>query len=200
MIELEEKIRYFTEIAYDAASKEAAKIISDHKDKLDQELKEYMTAKTEAANTLVSASRTKALRDMNRQVSEEQGKLRRDHIEQQMRYKAQLFQEVKEKADAFRKRPEYTKYLTEKIEEAKEYAGDSTLHIYISTEDADKQEELFKASGIKQEISEDDFLGGLLSIIPDKNILIDHTFKSNMAKLEKNFHFEITSGDGGQKS
>ena len=60
--------------------------------------------------------------------------------------------------------------------------------------DASVAEELEKRTGIRPQISQNSFLGGIRAVIPEKNVLIDYTFNTLLEAEKENFNF-----DGGLK-
>ena len=60
--------------------------------------------------------------------------------------------------------------------------------------DKDLAEEIERRTGIRPQISQNSFLGGIRAVIPEKNILIDYTFNTLLEAEKENLNF-----DGGLK-
>ena len=81
-------------------------------------------------------------------------------------------------------------------EKADEYTIDISLTGFFAFEsddslaDEDKKEYLEKSTGMTMSISEEDFIGGLRSVIPGRNILIDHSFKGALEKEYQEYTFK----------
>ena len=61
------------------------------------------------------------------------------------------------------------------------------ITIYIDSDDSALLDDLKKATGANIEIYDKEFLGGTRTIVPEKNILIDHSFKSRLADEQEQF-------------
>ena len=90
--------------------------------------------------------------------------------------------------------PEYTDWLEDKVKKALKAAQGDQVEIYLSSGDEALAEELEKRTGIRPQISQDSFLGGIRAVIPEKNILIDYTLLTLLESEKENFNF-----DGGLK-
>ena len=101
-----------------------------------------------------------------------------------------LFSEVKGLLESFTKTPEYENYLTAKIKEALDFAGNDEITIYLSPEDRSLAEKLQHTTGTAIQLAKDSFLGGIRATIPQKNILIDHSFAGNFEAAYKEFKFD----------
>ena len=67
------------------------------------------------------------------------------------------------------------------------FAKDDKLTIYINKTDAHLKEDLEAATHVELMISNIDFFGGIRSVIPDRNILIDNSFMSKLREEKMNF-------------
>ena len=133
---------------------------------------------------------TSARREINKALSAEQLTIKRDWTRKQNELKEKIFSEVKELLESFTKTPEYENYLTAKIKEALDFAGNDEITIYLSPEDRSLAERLQQTTGAAIQLAKDSFLGGILATIPHKNILIDHSFSGNFETAYKEFKFD----------
>ena len=95
---------------------------------------------------------------------------------------------------AFLSSPQYADWLEDKVKKALDAAQEDPLEIYLSPGDKDLAEEIERRTGIRPQISQNSFLGGIRAVIPEKNILIDYTFNTLLEAEKENFNF-----DGGLK-
>ena len=86
--------------------------------------------------------------------------------------------------------PEYQDYLCQKIQKAREFAGNDQIFIYLSPEDSALQRSIVAKTGFTVEISDEPFMGGIKATIPAKNILIDNSFAAKFDAAKKNFTFD----------
>ena len=128
--------------------------------------------------------------EINKALSAEQLTIKRDWTRKQNELKEKIFSEVKGLLESFTKTPEYENYLTAKIKEALDFAGNDEITIYLSPEDSSLAEKLQHTTGTAIQLAKDSFLGGIRATIPQKNILIDHSFAGNFEAAYKEFKFD----------
>ena len=86
--------------------------------------------------------------------------------------------------------PDYEEYLCRKIREARDFAEDDEVQIFLSANDKDRLNTLIEKTEVPLQISQEDFLGGIRAEIPQKNILIDNSFSENLASMQQEFKFD----------
>ena len=187
---IDEKLEHFYKTSVDAAKEQAAKDIEAHRASLAAMLAEYKKTQTESAESEIKAETEHVRREINKALSAEMITLKRDWSKKQNLLADQLFSEVKARLEAFTKDPEYLDYLDKKIREARDFAGEDELHIYLSADDRDKLEVMTQKSGFPLEVSGDSFIGGIKATIPEKNILIDNSFQENFNAVRGEFQFD----------
>lgn len=92
--------------------------------------------------------------------------------------------------DEYMKTEEYKELLVSYIAKAARFADGNPLTIYINSSDQDKKEFLEKRTGMTVTVSEEDFIGGIRSVVPGRNILIDHSFSGALEKEYEEFTFK----------
>ena len=187
---IDEKLQHFYDVSLDEAREDAAKAIQDHKEYLQKVLEEHKQSRTQTAETEVKAEAEHVRREVNKALSAEQITLKRDWSIRQNELKESLFAEVKNKAQQFTASPEYSDYLCRRIKEAREFAGDDEIQIYLSAGDESLVNSLTEKTGCSLQLSSEDFLGGIRAEIPAKNILIDNSFATNLDTMRKEFKFD----------
>ena len=187
---IDEKLQHFYEVSLDEAREDAAKAIQDHKAYLEQVLEEHKQSRTQTAEAEVKAEAEHVRREINKALSAEQITLKRDWSLRQSEFKESLFAEVRDKALRFTSTPEYSDYLCRRIKEAKDFAEDDEIQIYLSAGDKELADALSAKTGCTLLVSSEDFLGGIRAEIPGKNILIDNSFATNLAAMRKEFKFD----------
>ena len=187
---IDEKLSHFYDITVEDARTKAAAILEEHKEALEKMTAERKALSEENAQAQIKAETANARREVNKALSAEQLTIKRDWTKKQNELKEKLFSEVKELLDSFTKTPEYETYLTGKIKEALDFAEDDEISVYLSPEDSALAEKLQQATGAMIQIAKDSFLGGIRATIPQKNILIDHSFAGNFEAAYKEFKFD----------
>ena len=187
---IDEKLSHFYDITVEDARTKAAAILEEHKEALEKMTAERKALSEENAQAQIKAETANARREVNKALSAEQLTIKRDWTKKQNELKEKLFSEVKELLDSFTKTPEYETYLTGKIKEALDFAEDDEISVYLSPEDSALAEKLQQTTGVTIQIAKDSFLGGIRATIPQKNILIDHSFAGNFEATYKEFQFD----------
>ena len=187
---IDEKLSHFYDITVEDARTKAAAILEEHKEALEKMTAERKALSEENAQAQIKAETANARREVNKALSAEQLTIKRDWTKKQNELKEKLFSEVKELLDSFTKTPEYETYLTGKIKEALDFAEDDEISVYLSPEDSALAGKLQQTTGVTIQIAKDSFLGGIRATIPQKNILIDHSFAGNFEAAYKEFKFD----------
>lgn len=187
---IDEKLQHFYDVSLDEAREDAAKAIQDHKEYLQKVLEEHKQSRTQTAEAEVKAEAEHVRREVNKALSAEQITLKRDWSLKQNELKETLFAEVRNKALQFTSTPEYEDYLCRRIKEARDFAEEDEIQIYLSAGDRELLDSLSAKAAYPLQVSSEDFLGGIRAEIPAKNILIDNSFATNLAAMRKEFKFD----------
>ena len=190
----EEKLQHFYKVSIESAKEEAAKAISQYRDSLEEELEKHKKAKKAASESQFKIESENAAREVNKALSSEHLHIKRRLSKKHQELEEKLFAEVEEMLRAFLSSPQYADWLEDKVKKALDAAQEDPLEIYLSPGDKDLAEEIERRTGIRPQISQNSFLGGIRAVIPEKNILIDYTFNTLLEAEKENFNF-----DGGLK-
>lgn len=186
---IEVKLKHFRETAIQQARALSEDLVESHQQDMASQETEHKLAKKKSADLTLKLESENARREASRVLATSQLELKHSISRKQLELKDQLFDEVKQLLAEFKKSPDYEFYLLKKIHEAVEFAGEDTLHIYLTREDADMLDTLKEKSGFPLEVSVDSFDGGIFATIPEKNILINNTFKDSLKAVYKEFTF-----------
>ena len=129
---IDEKLSHFYDITVEEAHEKAAAILDEHKAALEKMAEEHKTLSEENAQTQIKAETASARREINKALSAEQLTIKRDWTRKQNELKEKIFSEVKGLLESFTKTPEYENYLTAKIKEALDFAGNDEITISLS--------------------------------------------------------------------
>ena len=190
----EEKLQHFYKVSIESAKEEAAKAISQYRDSLEEELEKHKKAKKAASESQFKIESENAAREVNKALSSEHLHIKRRLSKKHQELEEKLFAEVEEMLRAFLSSPQYADWLEDKVKRALDAAQEDPLELYLSPGDKDLAEEIERRTGIRPQISQNSFLGGIRAVIPEKNILIDYTFNTLLEAEKENFNF-----DGGLK-
>lgn len=186
----EEKLQHFYEVSVENAKEEAEQAVTEYEQVLEASLEEHRQAKMRQMEMELAAETDHAKRQMNKTLSAEQLRIRKQLSQKQDQLKTELFDAVSSKLAAFRKTPEYPRYLERKAQEARKFAGEDELILTLGAGDAAIAQSLGALTGGKVEVAPEDFGGGLRAVIPSKNILMDNTFDSLIQGEQEAFTFD----------
>ena len=186
----EEKLQHFYDISMDSAREESNKALDEYRDLLSRMFAEHKEEKLANAENQLRFETENARREINKALSAEQLLIKRKLSKRQQELREELFVLVKEKLEKFTNSPEYITWLKEKIHEALTIAGEDEVEIFLSKEDEGLLEQLQKDCSARLSIAPNSFMGGVRTVIPGKNILIDHTFKTLFENEKEEFNFD----------
>ena len=190
----EEKLQHFYAASIESAKEEADKAISEYRASLEEGLEKHKKEKKAASENQFKIESENAAREVNKALSSEHLHIKRRLSKKHLELEEKLFAEVEEMLRAFLSSPQYADWLEDKVKKALDAAQEDPLEIYLSPGDKDLAEEIERRTGIRPQISQNSFLGGIRAVIPEKNILIDYTFNTLLEAEKENFNF-----DGGLK-
>lgn len=184
---IEEKLKHFTTVTIESVHSKCEESLNEYKADLDEQFEKH---KEEAIRD--SKLREKTLRDgierkASKEYTMEQLHLKRKINRKQNELKAKIHEEIATALLEYRKKPEYKELLIKQINAAKDFARGEEINIFIDEDDMGLCEELNAACGIRLNISEHLFMGGIRAEIPKKNILIDNTFETKLEESVEKF-------------
>lgn len=187
---IDEKLRHFYEVSMESAKDEAAKAIEEYRASLNSQLEEHKAQKQAAAENQLKIQSENSAREINKALSSEHLHIKRQLSKKQQELQDKLFQEVEDMLTEFVAGPSYGDWLERMVRKALAIAQEDPVQIYLSASDERFSEELKRRTGITPLISPNTFIGGIKAVIPQKNILIDHTILSMLESERENFNFD----------
>lgn len=191
---IDEKLAFLRNTAMNEARAKGNAIIKQHEDALKKVLDLHKDEATKQMDTRLKAERILARQQQNMASSKATLELKRTLGKTRIQLKKRLFEEVNTLLDDYMKTPEYIDLLTSYIKRSAQYAKGEEMVIYINQSDADKKDTLEQRTGMTLTISEEDFIGGIRSVIHARNILIDHAFKDAIEREYHNINIEGGAG------
>ncbi|MGC4020370.1 MAG: V-type ATP synthase subunit E [Muricomes sp.] len=191
---LEEKIANLRIASMKEARAEGNAIIDNYREALQKVLEDHKEEAVRQSETRVKAETISAKQQLNQEQARSQLELKRIQGKLQQDLKDKVFEEVSALIQDFMKTDAYKDYLLKCIKKAAAFAGNDSMVIYINPSDKDLLAELEETCGVKLTISEEDFTGGIRTVIRSRNILIDDSFKTSLQNEYDKFFF---LGGGG---
>ncbi len=184
---IEEKMEHFRKLSLDSANTKSAESLSSYKQSLDEELEVHKESATQLAEESKRARLNQIRANSKKELASAQMMIKKNLTQKQAAIKTQVFDLVREKISEYRKTPEYVSYLTNQIHDLMNTYHDFNITIYIDPADESLLDDLKKATGGNIQLYDKEFLGGTRTIIPEKNILVDNSFKSRLADEQEKF-------------
>ncbi len=188
---IEEKLKHFLDASIETANERSVRTIEEYQKGLDSVFDAYKADVYRKQALQLKFSEENLRKEKNTEVSKRQMEIRRAVGEKQEELKQNLFHEVEEKLESYKRTDAYDIYLKEWISRAKEFADQEEIQIYIDPADKNKLPELEKKTGAKLTVSEYGFQGGMRAVIRSKNILIDQSFETKLNEIKKDFSFNF---------
>lgn len=192
---IEEKIVHLQNVAMEEARTQGNEIIEQYKEALNSVFETHRQEAVRQSDTRIKAETVSARQQLNAAVSKGQLQLRRERSKVQSELKNQLFKEIEEMLQGYMKTAEYKQLLVSYITKAARFADGQPMTIYINSTDKDKESYLKEHTGMQMTVSQDDFIGGIRTVIPGRNILIDNSFQGALEKEYQEFTFKGGAGN-----
>ncbi len=182
----EEKLDRFKEICIEDARIQLNKVVMDFKNGLESTFSEHCEDEKRRQEMRVGIETEKIERETKKELSMDQIRIKRRVSKRHDELKDKLFDEVKDKLEAYRKTEGYKRLIDKEINDILNLAGGHPCDIFLDHGDR----ELIEMYKDKVKISNTAFLGGTVGVIPDKNIVIDNSFRTKLEEERNHFSFE----------
>lgn len=191
---LEEKLTYMQTVSMEQARAEGNAIIDAHREALEKIFNDHKSEMLRQAETRVKAETTNAKRTVSQALAKSQLEIKRSQGKVQQELKDKVFEEAVQLVNDYMKTEAYNDFLVKCIKRAEQFAGNDPVVIYINPSDAEKLAKLEAETKVRLTVSAEDFIGGVRAVIRSRNILMDHSFKTQLRDEYDRFLF--LGGDG----
>lgn len=185
----EEKLKHFLETSIESATNKSTKIIEDYKQSLNHILESHMEDARRKAELQIKLGADSLEREKNKELSKAQIAIKKEITKKQEEIKEKLFIEVKDMLETFMATRSYHALLVSQIKEAKAFAKDEEIIIYIDPADSSELVNLETSANTHLKVSEYSFGGGTRAVINARNILIDNSFETKLKEAREAFTF-----------
>lgn len=193
---IEEKMERLQSAAMTEARGQGNAIIEQHRKALENVYEQHVDEAKRQAEIRIKAEQINIKHQLNKAASKAQLDMKQELGKTQRKLKKELFKEVNELLSDYMKTEDYKHLLVKYIENAATFADGASMTIYINPTDADKKEFLEEHTGVRVTVSKEDFVGGIRTVIHERNILIDHAFKGATEREYQKFVFKGGTGIG----
>lgn len=187
----EEKLKHFLDVTVENANAKSVETIEEYKKGLEKIFESHKEDALRKQKLQIKLSEESLTKEKNSEVSKQQMEIKKELGKKQEELKSLLFHEVENKLEEYMSTKEYRNYLINHIKEAKKFAQNEEIQIYIDPADEEGLEALEMATGTQISVSEYSFHGGIRAVIRSKNILIDQSFETKLNEAKNGFAFNF---------
>ena len=189
---IEEKMEHFRSISLESANNQSVESLSNYKKALDDEFEIHKETARRLSEDSKHARMNQVRANAKKSLASSQMTIKKQLTNKQYEIKSKIFELVRDKIAEYRKTPAYIELLKTQISNiAKDYK-DLDITVYIDSEDSHLLNQLKESFDVNIQVYDKDFLGGTRTIIPERNILIDNSFKTRLVEEQENFAVTVT--------
>ena len=190
---IEEKLENFSNISLETAKNISRKELAEYKEGLEEAFREHQDGVMRRRDHMIAAETNECRIESNKALAREQLACRKTLSDAEETLTEELFADVKERLQAFKKTPGYTAYLQNALAQILEYGEGGNVSVEIDETDRHLVPELARLTGNKAvfHVVKESFPGGLRAIIPGKNIMVDRSFEKKFGELKESFRLEM---------
>lgn len=187
----EEKLQHFLDFCMEDVRTRSGKMLDDYETSLEKTFKEHQADARRRAEMEIRIQKENIKREVNKRLSIEQLNIKRKLNNKQEELKDMLFVELRDYLAQFMDSSAYHELLEKQIKAAKDFAGNDEMVVYMDPSDTGQISRLAFHHNVRIQPAEHSFLGGIIAVIPSKNILIDNSFVKKLDDARHNFSFAL---------
>lgn len=184
---IEEKMEHFRSLSLESANNQSAESLCNYKKSLDEELLIHKETAKKLSEDSKRARINQVRANAKKNLASSQMTIKKQLTQKQSEIKFNIFELVRNKISEYRKTSEYMELLNSQISKICNDYKELNFTIYIDSGDSHLLNPLKETFHVNIQVYEKDFLGGTRTIIPERNILIDNSFKTRLAEAQENF-------------
>lgn len=190
-MKLETKYEQIKESAIKDARVKANDIISSFEETLNDRREKYIKEATKDQQISIMTAKKNASNMSHKTISNKTSDLKKELLKKYYSYKNTISELVKLKLQEYMTTPDYYNLLIDWIKRDLEFIDQNDIIIsYINSTDSELLDRLKKDTDADIQISDTNFIGGIKSIITNRNILIDHSFETKLKLINESNNFD----------
>lgn len=182
---INDKLDYFMSVSVETAQERYNKSLEKYKAKLDHIFEDHKKEALRKAELSEKIAIDNIERSSHKALSHEQVNIKREFSLQIEKLTDNLFNEVTDRLEEYKKTPDYYNLLLSQIKDAIAFSKGNDVVIYIDPDDSQYLEKLSADSNFELLVSSYSFMGGTKCVIQSKNILIDNSFKAKLSEARQ---------------
>ncbi len=184
---IEEKMEHFRSISLESANNQSIESLSSYKASLDDELEIHKETAKQLSEDSKRARMNQVKTNFKKELASSQMFIKKQLTNKQSEISSKIFEHVRKKIAEYRKTPEYIELLKAQISKTINDYRDLDITVYIDSVDSHLLNQLKDSFHVDIQVYDKDFLGGTRTIVPERNILIDNSFKTRLVEEQENF-------------
>lgn len=188
---IEEKMEHFRTLSLESANNQSVESLISYKKSLDDELEIHKETAKQLSEDSKRARMNQVRSESKKSLASSQMAIKKQITGKESEIKSNVFDLVRKKISEYRKTPDYIELLKSQISNIVKDYSDLDITIYIDSEDAHLLNTLKESFQVNIQVYDKDFLGGTRTIVPEKNILIDLSFKTRLVEEQERFTFTL---------
>lgn len=190
-MEENEKLSLFRHLVFEQTEKSVANQLATFEASLLKVYQDHQNEQKQKDKIVLETEEDDVRKERNKQHAQLQLKQQRELHKEQQKIKADVFNQVDKKIDAFMQTEDYLNLLESQIKQALTIAKDEEILIYLDPVDEDKIKQLEQRTGHSLIVSDRPFIGGIRGVIASRNMLIDYSFLKRLEAERENFSFDV---------
>ena len=187
---IEDKLNHFKVITMESVQKQCDKEFDEYKKNMDDFYENHVREAKEQSEQRVNILADGISRKASKDYTAKQFELKRNLNTRKQEITKEIFDRVTERLKEYMKTEAYDKLIKKQTDEAKKIAKSNDIVIELASGDGEHIEMLKKYSGLNIKLSDDDFVGGIRAMVPEKNIYIDNSFESMLEEIKEDYILE----------
>lgn len=191
---LDEKIAHLQATSMEEARAEGNSIIDSYRDALEKVFQEHTAEIIQQSELRIRSEKINTRQQLSQSAAKAQLELKRQYGKVAQELKERVFEEANVLIQEYMKTDEYVDFMSACIQKALAFAKGEPATIYINPTDVSLKDALEAKTGTSLTVSQEDFIGGVRTVIRGRNVLIDNSFKTQLRNEYDNFMFR--GGEG----
>ncbi len=181
----EEKLAGFSAMVLEIANRQRDDMTETLREEINLSIEKIERDFTRNANENMKKEIQRKSRENGEKLLKLETELKRKLILRREEIIKEIFDDVAERVNAFTQKEEYGAWLRKKAEQGVQELGGKNCVLHIMKKDAQYKDELESLTGSRAEISDDNFVGGV--IVYSQNRCVDYSLKSIIEREQEIF-------------
>lgn len=186
-MKVEKKLEIFTQVTMSKVEEKRRQITREMGEAFNGTVDEAVRTAEKQSRERLRTERYKIDTLKNKQIVTASADAKRLLIALRDRLTEDLFADVKADVRAFTKSPDYEAWLSDNIRKSLSASSGGYAYVQIMRRDTPLADKIAKTTGLKVEVTDEDFIGGFRLITASHRAISDHTLAKRIQEERGNF-------------